>query len=150
MVSIRTAGLALAIVLAAAPAFAEDSIGKGPITVQAAPVEQRPEAVARVVSLDKAEEATHLFSTVGGDPAINGEYLFMAVFPEDMSADYSTFQIGDFNSWDVVEQTKDYVVLKISRSWIDDASGDIKTAEEKWKVPMVKAGSKDLTITIVP
>lgn len=144
------AGFALALMAFAPAAMAEDAIGKGPVVVKAAPVEQRAESVARVEGLDKAETPAHLFSTVGGDPAINGEYVFMVVHPEDPSQDYATFQIGDFNSWDILEQTKDHVTLKISRSWVDDPTGEIKTADEKWQVPMVKADAKELTITIVP
>jgi hypothetical protein len=150
MVRKWSAGIALALVALAPLAVAEDSIGKGPVVVPMAPIEQSAESVARVEMLEKAENQTKLFSTVGGDPAINGEYVFMVVYSEDMTADNATFMIGDFNSWEIVEQTKDAVTLKISRSWIDDASGDIKTAEEKWRVPMVKPDAKELTITIVP
>lgn len=145
---IRTIGAALLLAAASPLAMADDMIGKGPITIQAAPVEQSAVSVSTVVWLEKAEETTKLFSTVGGDPAINGEYLFLAVFPEDMSADVATFQIGDFNSWSVVEETKDHVKLKVSRSWVEDSSGDIKTAEETWTVPLPKSSAKDITVTI--
>ena len=109
---------------------------------------QAAENVAKVEVLEKAAEMTHLFSVTGGDPAINGEYVFMDVSPEDMSQDSAIFQIGDFNSWEILEQTKDHVLLKVSRSWVDDPTGEIKSTEEKWKVPMVKADAKELTITI--
>lgn len=141
---------ALALAGAAVPAAAEDAIGKGPVTIPMAPVEQSAVAVAKVEYLDKAENFTKLFSTTGGDPAINGEYVFMAVFPESMADDTATFWIGDFNSWEIAEQTKDHVILKVSRSWVDDASGEIQSTEEKWKVPMVAPTAKELTVTIVP
>lgn len=148
MVSKWYAGMALAFVAFAPMAAADDTIGKGPVTIQAAPIEQSAENVAKVVWLDQAENMTKLFSTVGGDPAINGEYVFMVVHTEDMSADNGTFMIGDFNSWEIVEQTKDHVKLKISRSWVEDSSGEIKSTEETWTVPMVKPDAKELKITI--
>lgn len=149
MVSKWYAGMALALAAFAPMAAADDSIGKGPITIQAAPVEQSAVSVAKVVWLDKVEdEPTKLFSITGGDPAINGEYLFLAVFPEDMSLEPPVFQIGDFNSWEIVEGTKEHVKLKISRSWVEDSSGDIKSTEETWTVPMVKSSAKEITITI--
>lgn len=141
-------GFAVALLALAPLAVAENSIGKGPVVIKAAPIEQAAESVARVETLDKAAEFTHLFSTTGGDPAINGEYVFMVVSPEDMSQDSAKFWIGDFNSWEIAEQTKDYVVLKVSRSWVDDPTGEIKSTEEKWKVPMVKSSATELTITI--
>ena len=143
------AGVALALVAFAPLAVAEDMIGKGPVVIKAVPESgQAAENVAKVEVLEKAAEMTHLFSVTGGDPAINGEYVFMDVSPEDMSQDSAIFQIGDFNSWEILEQTKDHVLLKVSRSWVDDPTGEIKSTEEKWKVPMVKADAKELTITI--
>ena len=143
------AGIALALVAFAPLAVAEDTIGKGPVVIKAVTESgQAAENVAKVESLDKAAEMTHLFSVTGGDPAINGEYVFMDVSPEDMTQDSAIFQIGDFNSWEILEQTKDHVVLKVSRSWVDDPTGEIKSTEEKWTVPMVKADAKELTITV--
>ncbi|BCW89126.1 hypothetical protein sos41_22820 [Alphaproteobacteria bacterium SO-S41] len=143
------ASVALALVAFAPLAVAEDMIGKGPVVIKAVPESgQAAENVARVESLDKTEESTHLFSVTGGDPAINGEYVFLDVSPEDMSQEDAIFQVGDFNSWEILEQTKDHVVLKISRSWVDDPTGEIKSTEEKWTVPMVKSTAQELTITV--
>ncbi len=71
-----------------------------------------------------------LFSTAGGDPAINGLYTYLAMFtpPDGWTRIY---MIGDFNSWEVIEESPTRVVLKISRSWLEEGTGDIKTAEEK-------------------
>ena len=141
-----------ALILAGAvgPATAEDTIGKGPVLVARAPIEQSASSVGQVEFLEKAEHQTKLLSITGGDPAINGVYLFMVVDPESMVEEVASFQIGDFNSWEIAEQAKDHVTLKISRSWVDDASGEIKSTEEKWSVPMVAPNAKELKITIVP
>lgn len=70
-----------------------------------------------------------IFSTAGGDPAINGLYTYLALFtpPEGWTR---VFLIGDFNSWEVVEESAGRVTLKVSRSWIEEGSGDVKTADE--------------------
>lgn len=143
-----SAGLALACAVFAPPAMAEDAIGKGPIVIKAAPSDQSAESVNAVVWLDQAAEETHLFGTASGDPAANGQYVFMEVSPEDMSQKSSTFWIGDFNTWEVAEQTKDFVILKINRAWTEDADGNILSRDEKWKVPMVKSSARELTVTI--
>ena len=39
--------------------------------------------------------------------------------------------IGDFDWWDVVAESPTRIVLKISRSRIEDDTSDVKTVEEK-------------------
>jgi hypothetical protein len=87
-----------------------------------------------------------IFSTAGGDPAINGLYTYVAAYtpPDGWTRVY---MIGDFNSWEVVEETPTRVVLKISRSWIDDATGDVKTADEKLILDLPADGTTPLTVT---
>ncbi|BCW89125.1 hypothetical protein sos41_22810 [Alphaproteobacteria bacterium SO-S41] len=142
------AGIALALTAFAPPAMAKDEIGKSPVVIKAAPSDQMAESVYAVVELDKAAEDTHLFATSGGDPAANGLYLFMQVMSEDKMEESPTFWIGDFNSWEVAEQTNDYIILKINRAYTEDASGNILSKDETWKVPMVKSSAKELTVTI--
>ena len=36
---------------------------------------------------------------------------------------------------------------KVSRSWVDQASGEIKTVEERLSVPLVAPGTRELTVT---
>lgn len=87
-----------------------------------------------------------LFSTAGGDPAINGLNTYLALFtpPEGWTR---IFMIGDFNSWEVVEESPTRVVLKVSRSWIEEGNGDIKTADEKLILDIPADESSELKIT---
>ena len=87
-----------------------------------------------------------LFSTAGGDPAINGLYTYIAIWSDEDQWG-KVFQIGDFNSWDIAEEAPGRVVLKVSRSWIEDGSGDIKTAEEHLIITLPKADSETLEVT---
>lgn len=88
-----------------------------------------------------------IFSTAGGDPAINGLYTYLARFDEDERGWTQVYMIGDFNSWEVVEETPTRVVLKISRSWVEQESGDIKTVDEKLILDLPDSGEIPLTIT---
>jgi len=102
-------------------------------------------SVARVAPV--GESGAKLFSTVGGDPAINGEYLFLAVPSDDAPMeDPKVYKLGDFNSWSLESQSAGQLVIRVSRSWIDEA-GDIKTAQERYvvAVPAWSAGATTIT-----
>jgi hypothetical protein len=110
-----------------------------------------PEAyVTDVAFIEASETGAKIYSTAGGDPAINGLYTFLAIAGEAPGDGWTVFQIGDFNSWEIAEQAADHVVLKVSRSWVDQASGEIKTVEEKLSVPLVAPGTRELTVTKLP
>jgi hypothetical protein len=116
-----------------------------PRTVQA---EAAPMDAAYVTDVRMVEGAdgAKIFSTAGGDPAINGLYTYLALFsaPEGWTR---VFQIGDFNSWEVVEESAERVTLKVSRSWIEEGSGDVKTAEEYLIVTLPDEQARTVDIT---
>ncbi len=87
-----------------------------------------------------------IFSTAGGDPAINGLYTYVSAYsaPDGWTRNY---MIGDFNSWEVIEESPTRVVLKISRSWVEEGTGDIKTAEEKLIIDLPADPEKPVTVT---
>jgi hypothetical protein len=87
-----------------------------------------------------------IFSTAGGDPAINGLYTYLAAFtpPDGWTRVY---MIGDFNSWEVIEESPTRVVLKTSRSWIEEGTGDIKTADEKLIIDLPATPETPVSVT---
>jgi hypothetical protein len=87
-----------------------------------------------------------IFSTAGGDPAINGLYTYLAAYtqPDGWTRVY---MLGDFNSWEVVEESPTRVVLKVSRSWIEEGTGDVKTAEEKLIVDLPATPETPVKVT---
>lgn len=105
---------------------------------------QSADSVNKVIPLMRGD--AKLFSTVGGDPAINGEYVFLAVIG-DPHEGWKVFQIGDFNTWNVVDQSADRVVLAVSHSAVEEGSGDIVTYEQKIavNVPTFEAQSVQIT-----
>lgn len=88
-----------------------------------------------------------IFSTAGGDPAINGFYTYLARYNEEDRGWTQVYMIGDFNSWEVIEESPTRAVLKISRSWVEQGSGDIKTVEEKLILDLPPDGATPLKVT---
>lgn len=102
-------------------------------------------SVARVVPL--GEKDAKLFSTVGGDPAINGEYVFLAIPSEDGPAEApKVYKLGDFNSWSLESQSPGAFVIQASRSWID-TEGAIQTRQERYLVALPSWSATETTIT---
>lgn len=141
---------ALAAFAFAAPAFAApEGPTAGPEKIAIIEEDQPGAYVTDVKWLEKSEAGAKIYSTAGGDPAINGLYTYLAVYSEEPGGGWNVFQIGDFNEWKIVEETKEHVVLAVSRSWVEQSSGDIKTVEEKLSIPMVGSDAKEITVTPV-
>lgn len=126
---------------AAAPTPAQPS--GPPATIDALSEDDAAAWVTDVVVLDQGD--AKIYSTAGGDPAINGLYTYLAVI-DNVADGWRIFQIGDFNSWKVVEQSPGRVVLSVSRSFLDAAS-EIKTVEEKLIVAVPPFSETKTTIT---
>jgi hypothetical protein len=106
--------------------------------------------VERVLGL-QANDAK-IFTTAGGDPAINGLYTYLAIYLS--SADgWAVYQIGDFNDVAVVGERAGEVDLKVSQSTIDD-KGEAQTAERYLIVKIPTATGDPVTaparIDIIP
>lgn len=131
----------------AAPAAAPAQPSGPARNVAAEPDSQDLSGAASVTDIHFVKDAdVKLFSTAGGDPAINGLYTYLAIYtaPDGWTR---IFQIGDFNSWDVIEESPTRVVLKVSRSWVEEGSGDIKTADEKLILGVPQDATSPLTVT---
>lgn len=87
-----------------------------------------------------------IFSTAGGDPAINGLYTYLAAFtpPDGWTRVY---MLGDFNSWEVIEESPTRVVLKITRHELDQSTTEINTIEEKLIVDLPADPETPVTVT---
>ena len=91
--------------------------------------------VAKVIHLDR--EGAKLYSLVGGDPAINGEYVVLGLYVHPDG--WYTYRIGDFNTWELVEQSADAVVLKIGHSAVEEGSGEIVNYTQKIAIALPPA-----------
>jgi len=101
----------------------------GPAKAIEAEDDHMPEAWVTDVHLIKDADFK-IFSTAGGDPAINGLYTYLAAYtaPDGWTRVY---MLGDFISWEVIEESPTRVVLKVGRMYLEDSTGEIKTADEK-------------------
>jgi hypothetical protein len=88
-----------------------------------------------------------VFSTAGGDPAVNGLYTYLARYNDDERGWTQVYMLGDFNSWEIVEESPTRIVLKVSRSWVEQESGDIKTADEKLIVDLPATAETPVMVT---
>jgi hypothetical protein len=115
-----------AAVEAPAPAPAQPS---GPAKAIEAEDDHMPEAWVTDVHLIKDADFK-IFSTTGGDPAVNGLYTYLVAYtpPDGWTRVY---MLGDFSAWEVIEESPTRVVLKVSRMYLEESTGEIKTAEEK-------------------
>ena len=125
---IRTVRIALALglLLAAAPAAAQPIGDSAPHRAEPETDEglQSAASVARVVMLPgQGDQNASLFSTVGGDPAMNGEYIFLS-FESDPHEAAQIFRVGDVLDWRVVAETRGRVLLAV-RENIMNANGEI-------------------------
>lgn len=136
---------AVAPAVAEAPAKKVEFKASGPARTIAAEKDDMEAAWVTDVRMIKDVDAK-IFSTAGGDPAINGLYTYLALFtaPDGWTR---VFQIGDFNSWEVVDESATQVVLKVSRSWIEEGSGDVKTADEHLIIKLPAEGATTLDVT---
>jgi hypothetical protein len=131
----------------------ESETAQTPATPSGPPVQvalaagDHPEAnVTDVVFLSNAPNGAKVYSVAGGDPAINGLYTYIAGYDTDEpGGGWNVFQIGDFNSWSVVEDRGTEVVLAVSRSWT--VEGEIQTADERYIVSIPDADDTSITVT---
>jgi hypothetical protein len=117
-----------------------EAAGTAPLETQ----EHVQQAAGVVAVYDLKADGAKIFTTAGGDPAINGLYTYLAVFG-DVETGWQIYQIGDFNDIAIVSDDGKQVGLKISKSAIKD-DGNIATAESYVLVSIPAPGAKDITI----
>lgn len=88
-----------------------------------------------------------IFSTAGGDPAVNGLYTYLARYNEEDRGWTQVYMIGDFSSWEVIEETPTRVVLKVSRMYLEQGTDEIKTADEKLILDLPADAAAPLNVT---
>jgi hypothetical protein len=88
------------------------------------------QAYASVVEVHALAEATgmdgKIFGVAGGDPAMNGLQTYIA-FYRNPAEGWWVYQIGDFLSFKILNQSSGRVDLEVEESTIDEATGTIGT-----------------------
>ena len=101
-------------------------------TSKGLPVKAQPEPhfqqSASVIEVHPLAEITgmdgHVFGTAGGDPAMNGLQTFIA-FYRSAADGWWVYQVGDFLSFRILNQSRGQVDLEVEESVMDEANGQI-------------------------
>lgn len=88
-----------------------------------------------------------LFSTAGGDPAINGLYTYLAIPPENAGDGWKVFKLGDWETWKVSEQAPGRIVLDYRVSRINPETGDPVTEAKRMIVTFTTGENPTVTAT---
>jgi hypothetical protein len=116
----------------------------GPTALELAVSDQEGAFVSQVVQLQTID--ARIYGVVGGDPAINGVFTYLAVFDEPIDAP-QVYRIGNFNEFELVSEQPGQATLLVSRSEVDQASGDVRTYAERLVIDIpVDASNPRLTV----
>ena len=155
MTGIWKVGATLAFTLSAlAPAAAQPHRPAGPQTLQPDESEE-VQSAASVVQLDtfhhQGRASVWMFGTGGGDPAMNGLYTYLAFYISPAEP-YRVFRIGDFLSYRLVSETPGRVLLEVSESVMNEASGEIGARTRRLAVSWTPAaeGAAPASVTTRP
>ena len=122
MATALKAALALGLLLVPAPMSAQP-IGFAEPATRAPEDDQNLQyaaSVARVTPLTRQGDlGGTIFSTVGGDPAMNGEYVFLA-FDISPAEGARIFKVGDVLEYRIVAETPGRVLLAVQENDIRD------------------------------
>jgi hypothetical protein len=147
------AALALGLLFAPAPVFAQPIGSAEPVT-RAPEDEQNLQyaaSVARVTPLShQGDLGGTIFSTVGGDPAMNGEYVFLA-FDISPAEGARIFKIGDVLDYRIVSETPGRVLLAVRENVMND-NGEIGEGSRHVAVTWTPGpdGTPPANVTVAP
>lgn len=91
-------------------------------------------------------QGAKLFSTAGGDPALNGLYTYLALF-QGAAEGWRVFQLGDFEGWRVLEEAPGRVLIEVRQSTLDPTTGQAVTATRRLNVAFDAAAPDSVTVT---
>ncbi len=107
---------------------------------------------ASVVQLVPIEgQGAKLFSTAGGDPAVNGLYTYMAFFAGPADG-WSVYRLGDFRDVGVRAITPGRLDLEITEDAVDPGSGEIVQSRRRAIVRWTPGpdGAPPTRVTVTP
>lgn len=105
---------------------------------------QGPASVARLHAMES--QNAKLFSTAGGDPAINGLYTYFALFLGPAEG-WQVFQIGDFEDWTVLSERQGRVVIEARESTLNPDTGLAMTRTRRIIIGFDPRQSDSITVT---
>ena len=117
-----------------------------PVTVEAEE-EEGVQWAASVMQIHPMEDQNaKIFATAGGDPAINGLYTYLGLLGEPAEG-WRVFRIGDFESWQVIDEAAGRVVLEVAESSINPDTGLAMTRRKRVIVRFNPDAPENITVT---
>ena len=110
------------------------------------------QTAASVVELTPLEgQNAKLFGTAGGDPAMNGLYVYVA-FYIDPAEGWRVFRIGDFLDYRVLRAAPGVVDLELTESVMDSATQQIGSQKRRMIIGWTPGenGAAPTAITVTP
>lgn len=119
------------------------------------PVKAQPEAElqypASVVEVHPLAEITgmdgKIFGTAGGDPAMNGLQTYIA-FYRSPAEGWWIYQIGDFLSFRILNQSRGQVDLEVQESVMNEATGEIGSRTRRIIVAFVVEPAEEHPVNV--
>ena len=85
-------------------------------------------SVDTVIQIESSNLSAKIFSVSGGDPAMNGAYLNVAVYV-DVSTGWNVYELADVRDFEMMKSARDgYAKIKLTRDSID-RNGDIQSSK---------------------
>lgn len=139
----------------APPTPADTPIAPLTPTNKGTPVKAQPELhfqqSASVIEVHPLAEITgmdgHMFGTAGGDPAMNGLQTFIA-FYRSAADGWWVYQVGDFLSFRILNQSRGQVDLEVEESTMNEATGEIGKRTRRIIIAFVVAPAADHPVNV--
>ena len=110
------------------------------------------QTAASVIELTTLQgQNAKLFGTAGGDPAMNGLYVYVAFFI-DPAQGWRVFRIGDFLDYRVLRAAPGVVDLELTESVMDPATQQIGSQKRRVVVGWTpgQGGAAPTAVTVTP
>lgn len=136
----------------AAPAPSAPLTPSGAAQTLSAESDANLQMAASVVELTPLEgQNAKLFGTAGGDPAMNGLYVYIA-FYVDPAEGWRVFRLGDFLDYRVLRAGQGVVDLELTESVMDSATQQIGSQKRRIIVGWTPGqnGAAPTAVTVAP
>jgi hypothetical protein len=137
---------------AAGPVNARPSGPARSVSPTTSAILQGAASVTAVQPLNDHGYSAKLLNLVGGDPAANGNQLWLAFFVSPAEG-WTMFMIGDFASWELVEEGAQGLIFDITQDVVGDDGNIVRGPTERLIVNYAPGGPEataPATITVTP
>lgn len=134
---------------------ADPLVAAGPAATVQPETEASAQYAASVIRVDlltrQTGDTVKLFGASGGDPAMNGLYVYLAFFRSPAEG-WAVFRVGDVLDYRILSETAGRVDLEIEESVMDEATTRISSRKRRVIVAWTPAadGAPPAGVTVTP